>query len=100
MAITLSLIGALWVLTCIGLYRVMCQPPEQFAHVMSKIPEPVPFLVLPFGTLWRHARSGTLWPGDPAPDFTLVKLDKSDHVRLSSFSVQGQPVVLVFGSYT
>lgn len=99
-AVTLCVIAALWVVACAGIYWVMCQPPEKFARVMSSIPEPVPFLVLPFGTLWKHARSGTLVPGDPAPDFALVKLDKSDHVRLSSFAAQGQPVVLVFGSYT
>jgi Peroxiredoxin len=43
---------------------------------------------------------GSLRIGDPAPDFTLAKLDKTDHVQLSSFTLQGRPVVLVFGSYT
>ena len=37
--------------------------------------------------------------GDPAPDFTLRKLDKTDAVHLASFSGK-QPVVLIFGSYT
>ena len=36
-------------------------------------------------------------PGDAAPDFNLLKLDKSDRVQLSSLH---QPVVLIFGSYT
>jgi hypothetical protein len=78
----------------------MRQPPEHFARVMSKIPEPVAFLVLPFETLWTQARAGTLNVGDRAPDFSLKKLDHSDPIQLSSFSAQGRPVVLVFGSYT
>jgi peroxiredoxin len=45
------------------------------------------------------ARSGSLKPGDPAPDFALPTLDKSGVVRLASFRGQ-KPVVLVFGSYT
>jgi len=90
----------LWVLSTVALYRVMGQSPERFARVMSKIPGPLPFLVLPFETLWMRARSGSLQIGDPAPDFTLAKLDKSDQVRLSSLNAQGRPVVLVFGSYT
>ena len=40
-----------------------------------------------------------LKPGDPAPDFTLLKVDKSERVQLSVLNQQ-QPVVLVFGSYT
>jgi len=78
----------------------MLQPPEQFGHVMAKIPGPIPFLVLPFETLWLRARAGKLAVGDRAPDFVLTKLDKSDQVRLSSLTAQGRPVVLVFGSYT
>jgi hypothetical protein len=93
-------ITALWVIASVAIYRVMRQPPEQFARVMSKIPGPVAFLVLPFETLWTHARAGTLKVGDPAPDFSLAKLDHSDPVQLSSLSAQGRPVVLVFGSYT
>lgn len=67
---------------------------------MAKIPGPVPFLVLPFETLWLRARAGTLQIGDPAPDFTLAKLDKSEHIQLSSLTAQARPVVLIFGSYT
>jgi hypothetical protein len=89
-----------WVLACAALYGIMRQPPETFARFMAKIPGPVAFLVLPFETLWTHARAGTLQVGDAAPDFSLEKLDKSASVRLSSLTAQGKPVVLIFGSYT
>lgn len=36
--------------------------------------------------------------GDGAPDFELATLDGSQRVRLSS--LRGQPVGLIFGSYT
>jgi peroxiredoxin len=49
--------------------------------------------------MWMHARGGHLQAGDPAPDFSLTKLDKSATVQLSTIAAQ-QPVVLVFGSYT
>ncbi len=77
----------------------MRQPPETFARVMSHMPGPAVFLTLPFETLWTHERAGELRPGDPAPDFSLLKLDKSARVQLSSLTAT-QPVVLVFGSYT
>jgi hypothetical protein len=77
----------------------MRQPPEVFGRVMSRMPGPVVFLLAPFETLWTQARSGSLHAGDPAPDFSLVKLDKSDKVQLSAL-VSSQPAVLVFGSYT
>ncbi len=80
-------------------WRAMRQPPESFARVMARMPGPVVFLLLPFETLWTHARAGTLSLGDAAPDFSLMKLDKSETVRLSSLT-ERQPVVLVFGSYT
>jgi hypothetical protein len=67
---------------------------------MAKIPGPIPFLVLPFETLWMRARAGTLRVGSPAPDFSLTKLDKTAQIQLSSLSAQRRPVVLVFGSYT
>jgi hypothetical protein len=86
---------------CFGGYVwwAMRQPPETFARVMSMMPGPVPFLIFPFETAWTHARAGSLHVGDPAPDFSLLKLDKSDRVQLSVLGQQ-QPVVLVFGSYT
>jgi len=77
----------------------MRQPPETFGRVMSKMPGPVPFLLFPFETAWTHARAGELQPGDPAPDFTLLKVDKSARVNLAELN-RTQPVVLVFGSYT
>jgi hypothetical protein len=86
-------------MACIGLYNVMRRSPEDFARVMAKIPQPAAFLVLPFETLWMHARSGVLQVGSPAPDFNLAKLDKTDHIQLSALA-KDRPVVLVFGSYT
>jgi hypothetical protein len=77
----------------------MRQPPETFARVMSHTPGPAVFLTLPFETLWTHERAGELRPGDHAPDFSLLKLDKSDRVQLSTLTAH-TPVVLVFGSYT
>ena len=85
---------------CVALYGVMRKTPEQFGQVMAKIPGPVPFLVLPFETLWMRARAGRLQVGSTAPDFMLTKLDKSGQVQLSSLTAQQKPVVLVFGSYT
>jgi len=97
---TVCVIAVLWAVSCVALYRVMRQSPESFARVMAKIPGPVPFLLLPFETLWMRARAGTLQVGSPAPDFSLTKLDKTAHVQLSSLTAQNRPVVLVFGSYT
>ena len=77
----------------------MRQPPEQFGKVMSKMPGPIPFLLFPFETAWTHARAGTLQMGDLAPDFSLLKVDKSATVNLAELN-RAQPVVLVFGSYT
>lgn len=67
---------------------------------MAKMPAPVVFLLFPFETLWVHARAGALNIGDPAPDFSLLQVDKSGWVRLSELNQQKKPVVLVFGSYT
>jgi hypothetical protein len=77
----------------------MHQPPETFGKVMAKIPGPAPFLLFPFETAWLQVRSGSLHVGDPASDFSLMKLDKSGRVQLSALTA-GQPVVLIFGSYT
>jgi hypothetical protein len=81
------------------IWRSMHQPPEAFGRVMSRMPGPAVFLLFPFETLWTHARAGTLNVGDRAPDFSLVRLNKSGTVQLSALNKQ-QPVVLVFGSYT
>jgi hypothetical protein len=77
----------------------MRQPPETFGRVMARMPGPVPFLIFPFETAWLRARAGHLHPGDPAPDFSLIKQDKIGTVQLAALTSQG-PVVLVFGSYT
>jgi hypothetical protein len=77
----------------------MRQPPETFGKVMARMPGPVPFFLFPFETAWTHARSGNLRMGDTAPDFSLMKQDKSGPVQLSVLTAK-QPVVLIFGSYT
>ncbi len=96
--------GLIVVLVLYGVYAgyivwAMRQPPETFARVMSHMPGPAVFLTLPFETFWTHARAGELRPGAAAPDFSLLKLDQSERVQLSSLTAK-QPVVLVFGSYT
>ncbi|HEV2395521.1 MAG TPA: hypothetical protein VGS27_01090 [Candidatus Sulfotelmatobacter sp.] len=85
-----SFVGLIW--------WAMHQPPETFGRVMKHVPDAT-FLIVPFETMWMHARAGHLQTGDPAPDFSLTKLDKSAAVQLSSLTAK-QPVVLVFGSYT
>ncbi|HWY53367.1 MAG TPA: hypothetical protein VNZ03_02830 [Terriglobales bacterium] len=95
-----SVLALLWVLACASLFAVMRQSPDKFALVMARVPGPVAFLIFPFETLWTHARAGRLQVGDPAPDFSLMKLDKSAQIQLSALTAQRQPVVLVFGSYT
>jgi hypothetical protein len=47
------------------------------------MPGPAPFLIFPFETAWMHARAGTLHVGDPAPEFSLLRVDKSERVQLS-----------------
>src|SRR6266851_7050700 len=89
---------AVWLVFVGFIFWAMNQPPEKFGAVMKHMPWEV-FLILPFETLWNQARGGTLHVGDPAPDFTLTKLDKSGTVQLSELSKK-QPVVMVFGSYT
>lgn len=81
------------------IWWAMHQPPEVFGSVMAKMPQPAVFLLFPFETLWIHARAGALKVGDPAPDFSLLKVDKTGSIQLSSLNKQ-RPVVLVFGSYT
>jgi hypothetical protein len=81
------------------IWWAMRQPPETFGRVMARMPGPVPFLLFPFETAWTQARGGHLQIGDSAPDFSLLKVDKSERIQLSTLN-QRQPVVLVFGSYT
>jgi hypothetical protein len=97
---TLTVFALAWMLGCGALYHIMGESPETFARFMAKLPGPVPFLVFPFETLWVRARAGHLQVGDPAPDFSLMKLDKSASVQLSTLTAQSRPVVLIFGSYT
>ena len=80
------------------IWWTMRQPPETFGRVMARMPGPA-YLILPFETMWVNARAGQLTTGDSAPDFSLLTLDKSKRIQLSSLSSK-QPVVLVFGSYT
>jgi hypothetical protein len=80
------------------IWWAMHQTPETFGRVMQHMPAVAYFLV-PFETMWTHARAGHLQTGDRAPDFSLGKLDKSATVQLSSLTAT-QPVVLLFGSYT
>jgi hypothetical protein len=75
----------------------MAQPPDTFGHFMARMPLAT-FLVVPFETLWTHIRAGNLKAGDRAPEFALKHLEGGEPVQLSS--MLGQPVVLVFGSYT
>ncbi len=100
LATALCVIAALWATACMALYGVMRRTPEDFGRVMAKIPGPIPFLILPFETLWMHARAGRLQAGSAAPDFTLTKLDKTARIQLSAFAAQNHPVALIFGSYT
>jgi hypothetical protein len=80
-------------------YWAMRQPPETFGRVMARMPGPIVFILFPFETLWTSARAGSLHAGDTAPDFSLLKVDKTEQVQLSALN-RRQPVVLIFGSYT
>ena len=91
-------IAAIYLGFLVYIYAIMRQPPEQFARRIASMPGPA-FLVLPFETLWTNARSGSLKPGDEAPDFDLQTVDKTARVKLSDFRGK-KLVVLVFGSYT
>ena len=48
---------------------------------------------------YDQRQEGTLKVGDRAPEVTLVALDGTTPVRLSS-ELGGKPTVLVFGSFT
>ncbi len=95
----LGVIVVVWLAGCALIYSNMRKPPEEFGRFMTRIPAPVAFLAFPFETLWTHARAGTVNVGDAAPDFTLLKTDKSERIQLSELN-RKQPVVLIFGSYT
>ena len=89
----------LWLGFVAFMWHTMKQPPEKFGAVMMHMPIPAVFLAAPFETMWLRARAGDLHPGDVAPEFNLLTLDKTSRVALSSLNAKG-PVVLVFGSYT
>jgi len=97
-AAVLTVTFVLWLAFVTFIWRAMHKPPEDFARVMSHMPWEV-FLIVPFETLWTRARAGHLNVGDSAPDFALLKLDKSERVHFSEVN-KAQPVVMVFGSYT
>jgi hypothetical protein len=97
-AIILVVVFVFWLAFVGFMFQIMHRPPEAFARVMMRLPWQV-FLICPFETLWTQARAGAVHVGDPAPDFTLTKLDKSATVHLSELN-QKQPVVMIFGSYT
>ena len=88
----------LWAVLCTLAYAAMRQPPDKFGRTMARVPM-VMAMVVPFQTLWVHARAGHLAVGDPAPEFELPGKDLPAPVRLSA-SRGKQPVVLIFGSYT
>jgi hypothetical protein len=93
-----ALLGAVYLAVLGGFDYAMHQPPETFSRVMMHV-GPVPFLLFPFETMWKSARSGRLQVGDNSPDFTLPLLNHTGSVTLSSFRHR-RPVVLIFGSYT
>jgi hypothetical protein len=94
----LVVVFVLWLGFVGFMWRIMHRSPEGFARVMMHLPWEV-FLICPFETMWTQARAGTVHVGDPAPDFSLTKLDKTGTVRLSEIN-KTQPVVIIFGSYT
>lgn len=96
---TLVILAVGYIACAAFIWRAMHKPPEEFARVMAKLPGPVPFLLFPFESMWVRARAGNLNVGDPAPDFSLLKADRSGQVQLSTLN-KSQPAVLVFGSYT
>lgn len=97
--VVLGGLSLLWVIGCAVMYYEMCKPPEEFGRFMTRVPAPMAFLVFPFEKLWTIARAGSISPGDAAPDFDLLALDKSQSIRFSELN-RKQPVVLIFGSYT
>lgn len=97
LGLALVILVAVWGAAVAALAVVMRQPPAAFGRIMAHVPMPA-FLVLPFETLWRNARAGTLAAGDPAPPFSLSTQDR--RARVSLADLRGRPVVLVFGSYT
>jgi hypothetical protein len=90
-------LAAAYVTFIVAMFVIMRQPPQRFGQIMRHFPMPA-MMIVPFEPMWNVARGGELRVGEAAPDFNLPRSDKSGTVRLSS--LQGKPVVLVFGSYT
>ena len=97
-AVIAAVLALVYGVSTAALYAAMCQSPERFGAIMSRVPN-VAMIVLPFEPLWMRARGGHLTVGDRAPDFFLSKLKGDGKVRLST-ELREHPVVLVFGSYT
>jgi peroxiredoxin len=89
---------ALYIAITAAFFVVMSETPEKIAKTMMHVPWAA-FRVFPLRTVWMRARSGTVQPGEIAPDFSLESPDHKSHFQLSSLRGQ-KPVVLVFGSYT
>ena len=77
----------------------MLRGPERFGQFMKRMPGALVWGALPASRMWLWTRRGHLNPGDPAPDFSLVRQGLTHRVTLSSYRGR-RPVVLVFGSYT
>jgi len=90
-------VAVLYVAFLATVFAVMRQPPTRLGEIMRRVAMPA-LAIVPFERLWNVARRGDLRIGDPAPNFTLPRSDRSGDVTLSS--LRGKPVVLVFGSYT
>jgi hypothetical protein len=96
--VAVGALASLWLVLCAGFYWAMTRPPEVFGAIVARTPMPA-MILLPFETMWKRARAGSLKTGDLAPDFQLPTLDHRETQRLSSFRGL-RPVALVFGSYT
>jgi len=98
LAATVVALALVYGVSTAALYAAMCQSPERFGAIMSRVPN-LAMIILPFEPLWMRARGGHLTVGDRAPDFSLPKLSGGGRVNLSA-ELREHPVVLVFGSYT
>ena len=96
--LVVGLIAAYLVLGIVVL-GAMLAPPERFGQFMKRMPAALVWGALPASRMWLWARSGSVSPGDMAPDFTLRRQGQGGRVTLSSYR-GARPVVLVFGSYT
>lgn len=89
---------ALYAVFLVGMFVVLCQPPQRFGRIMRHFPMPA-MMIVPFEPMWNIARGGATRVGAMAPEFVLETVDRKTEVRLASFRGD-RPVVLVFGSYT